>query len=123
MLRAMMTPEQGELFIGGLLAVARADGMVLPEEIRELRVLAAEHEVSMPVEEDLLFMPEIGPTQLARAGVPGPAFLAAALRIAMADRELVAEEVRHLRELAKSFGCPTDDVPGWKVVASYQLDS
>jgi uncharacterized tellurite resistance protein B-like protein len=116
---AGMTPEQGEVFLGGLLAVARADGVVLPEEMRELRAIAAEHGLTMPLEEELLFQPEVEARHIVDAKVPGPEFLAAALRMALADRELVEEEVAVLRALAKAIGCPTEGIAGWGAVRTY----
>jgi hypothetical protein len=114
-----MTPEQGVVVLCGLLAVARADGVVLPEEMRELRALAAEHGLLMPIEEELLFRPEVGAAEIVAAKVPGPEFLAAAVRMALADRELVEEEVAALRTLARAIGCSTDGITGWNAVRSY----
>jgi hypothetical protein len=54
MKRVFITTDLGNLLLGGLLAVARADGIVKPEEMDSLRSTASELGVTMPAEEDLL---------------------------------------------------------------------
>ena len=126
----LLSEPLGQLFLGGLLAVARADGVVKPEEMVELRAIAARLEIPMPAEEDLLFGDEVTAGGLAAAiggavyrGPDGAtiaqAFLEAALRMALADRELQGEEVDALRAFADALGVPTASIAGWDMVRRY----
>jgi DnaJ-domain-containing protein 1 len=126
--RLYVTAELGDRFLGGLLTVARADGIVKPEEIRSLRAVAVELGLAMPAEDDFLLAEDVTPAGLIAAiGASAPfrgeasspddiglAFLDAGLRLALADGELVAEEVEILREFAAAFGVATARIPGWQ---------
>lgn len=59
MLRLFLTTGMGNLFLGGLLAVARADGVVVPREMDSLRSTASELSLAIPGEEDLLLAEEV----------------------------------------------------------------
>jgi tellurite resistance protein len=135
MKRLFVTADLGNLFLGGLLSVARADGIVRPEEMESLRSTALDLGLTMPAEEDLLLAAEVTADVLAaavtagagayRAGGSSPdeiaqAFLDAALRVAVADHELVIEEVAVLRELAAAIGAPTEQLAGWQAVGAYE---
>ncbi len=129
-----ITPQLGEAFLGGLLAVARADGHVTAEELRELRTCADRLEIAVGAEDLLLEAAEVTATLLARAlGGEGDAyraadstealavaFLDAALRMALADHELCAEEVALLREFERALGVPTAGISGWHVLSAYE---
>jgi hypothetical protein len=134
MKRLFVSSDLGELLIGGLLAVARADGIVKREEMESLRASAAELGLTMPAEEDLLLAEEVTPELLAAAIASGAhayrgggsppdeisqSFLEAALRLCLADEELVLEEVLELRALADALAVPTERVEGWHVVRSF----
>lgn len=134
--RLFLTDDLRDRFLGGLLTVARADGIVKLEEMSSLRSTAAELGLTMPVEEDLLLAADVIADDLAAAirgnlgdayraeGSPpqeiATAFLDAALRLALSDHELVIEEVMVLREFAAALGVPTHFVPGWRAVQVYQ---
>ena len=134
MQRLFISADSGRLLLGGLLAVARSDGIVKPEEMESLRATAVELGLTMPDEEDLLLADEVTPhtlaAALARGGSAyraegsspdriGEAFLDAAIRMALADCVLVAEEVAALREFAAALGVGTDRIAGWPAVRDH----
>jgi tellurite resistance protein len=135
MRRLFISASLGDLFIGGLLAVARADGVVKPEEMDSLRSASADLGLLLPDEEDLLFAEDVTADRLAEAvkgsaevyrgggSTPdeiGRAFLEAALRLAIADGELVIEEVVMLRALAAALGLSTEEIAGWHLVDRFE---
>jgi tellurite resistance protein len=131
MKRLYVTTELGDRLLGGLLAVARADGIVKPEEMLSLRAGAVELGLTMPAEDDFLLAEDVTPAGLGtaigasaafrgEASSPddiGQAFLEAGLRLALADGELVTEEVEILREFARALGVATASIPGWQAAA------
>jgi len=136
MTHLFVTTELSNLFLGGLLAVARADGIVKPEEMEALRTTALEKGFALPSDEDLLLAEDVTPEALAtavrasagavyRTGASTPeeialGFLEAALRLALADHELVIEEAVALRELAAALDAPTERIAGWRAVSAFE---
>jgi tellurite resistance protein len=135
MTHLFVSEELGDLFLGGLLAVARADGIVKPEEMEVLRSTAGDRGFRLPSDEDLLFAEDVTPEALARAvrssagvyraGASTPdeialGFLEAALRLSLADHELVMEEAAALREFAAALGASTRRIAGWHAVRAFE---
>lgn len=129
--RLFVPSDLGDLLLGGLLSVARADGVVCPEEMDALRSAASDLGLTMPDEEELLLAEDVTPAALSaaiRAGAAayrgggstpdeiGQSFLEAALRVALADHQLVREEVAALCELAAALVVRTDGIAGWRIV-------
>jgi tellurite resistance protein len=117
MAQGTLDGEQAQVFVGGLLSVCRADGIVNGLELSELRRLAAGIGVTLD-ENDLLFGEDLEPAGVA-AGLErahAVSFLDAALRVALADGELHEAERAILLAFAHELGCSPSDLRGWHFI-------
>jgi tellurite resistance protein len=127
MARLFVTEELGRVFLEGLVAIARADGVVTVDELNALREVARDLEIAIGAEE-LLLADDVTPAALAAAlavpsdgayrgaGTPEIAartFVEAALRIALADGEIQQEETALLQAFAAALGVETGRIHGW----------
>ncbi len=120
-----LTEDLAHAFLGGLLAVCRADGDVTGPEFEALRA-EAQALLSTPFTERLLFL-HVTPRSLAEAihrqtravdpfrrtdtsspDAIGNAFVAAAVRVATADGALTESEARLIRAFANTLGSTCD---------------
>jgi tellurite resistance protein len=109
--------ERARVFVGGLLSVCRADGIVNGLELNELRRTAAGVGVTLD-ENDLLFGEDLEPPAVAAGlgaehAVP---FLDAALRVALADGELHESEREILLAFARSLERDPAGLRGWQFI-------
>lgn len=129
--------EMADDFLGGLLAVARADGVVNAREADALR-RAAESLGLLSLDEERLYAhPDVTAGALAeaiaravvvaapyRTAEPATAdeiaqfFLESALIVALADDDLHLAEVAVLREFARGLAADTASVAGWNLIGA-----
>jgi tellurite resistance protein len=120
MAKLVLTEDLANLFVGGLLTVARADGEVNTEEAAMLRAISAELSVGFEIDFEMLMFNHVNPGELADAvnGAAGSpfrgahvsspaeitgAFLEAARRVADADGESNPRENVSLRAFARAL--------------------
>lgn len=116
----LLTEDLANLFVGGLLTVARADGEINTEEAAVLREISAELSVGFEIDLEMLMFNHVNPGELADAvasAASGPfrganvsppaaiaaAFLEAARRVADADGESNPRENVSLRAFTRAL--------------------
>lgn len=116
-----LNDELAAQYLGALIAIARTDGEISPEETTHLHAIAASR-CKVPVDDELLFFSKVTPEALAaaipggaehRAGAAGRdlgcALLADAIELATSDGDLNGREATAILRYIRALGC-TDDV-------------
>jgi tellurite resistance protein len=108
-------------YLGALIAIARTDGEITPEESTRLHAIAARRS-RVPVDDELLFFSQVTPEAIAAAAASGGehrggvaarevgiALLLDAIELATSDGDLNGREATAILRYVRALGC-TDDV-------------
>jgi hypothetical protein len=107
----------GQLYAQGLLAVARVDGEIGPEEGARLQKVVADR-ASIEIDYEQSFFHKVTSDELAaavaKAGVDarevGRAFASDAAQLAIADGDLNGGEAQLILRYVRALGCNDDDI-------------
>jgi tellurite resistance protein len=120
-----LNDEIGQLYAGALIAIARVDGEIGPEESAHLRDLVGKR-TSVAIDYEASFFHKTRPEELAAAAKTGSvsgrelgkALAGDAVALAIADGDLNGKEAQEIIRFLRALGCTGSDV----VAVTRELD-
>ena len=113
----VLNDEIGQLYAGALIAIARVDGEIGPEEGAHLRELVAKR-TGVAIDYEASFFHKVRPEELYAAAVKaglaprelGKALAGDAVALSAADGDLNSHEAQEILRYLRALGCTSEDV-------------